>query len=178
MFIFISEILFVIALSLDAFFCSFAYGTNQVKISFTKAFIISMIGSSLFAFSLMLGSLIQYYIPQEYLVFLSFFILFSLGIYKFIDGLKQINNKEYISLISMKETMYLSVVLTLDGMVAGLGAGMDNFNLFNIVILSFVIGILALVSGNLIGQKLTKNVKYNIAWISGIILILIAFTRI
>ncbi len=55
----IESLLLVLAVSLDAFVASIAYGTNKIKISFVSATIINIICSSVLGVSLFLGSVIK-----------------------------------------------------------------------------------------------------------------------
>lgn len=79
-------ILLLIALSVDAFAASFAYGADKVKIPPLSAVIIAFISDFLLIFSLLLGNLFKAYIPVSVTTAVSFFILFAIGIIKLFDS--------------------------------------------------------------------------------------------
>ncbi len=85
-------LLLAIALSIDAFAASFAYGTGRIKIPLASAVIIAGICSGLLGISLVCGTFIGNFIPSSLTSILSFLILFILGIVKLSDSLL----KEYI----------------------------------------------------------------------------------
>ena len=75
----------VIALGIDAFACSFGYGVNKVKIPLKSILMINLICSALLAVGLFFGSAIETFLSETAADWISFAILFSLGIYKLFD---------------------------------------------------------------------------------------------
>ncbi|NMB06765.1 MAG: sporulation membrane protein YtaF, partial [Tissierellia bacterium] len=74
-------LLLVLALSLDAFVASIAYGTNGIKIPFKSIIIIDLICAFFLMVSLLLGNLIGEILPNKFNIIISFLILISIGIY-------------------------------------------------------------------------------------------------
>ena len=74
-------ILLVLALSLDAFVASIAYGTNGIKIPFKSIMIIDSICAFFLIISLLLGSFLGRILPDKITIIISFLILMSIGIY-------------------------------------------------------------------------------------------------
>ncbi|WP_409068515.1 sporulation membrane protein YtaF [Clostridium sp. FAM 1755] len=83
----IESLLLVLAVSLDAFVASIAYGTNKIKIPFASATIINIICSSVLGVSLFLGSVIKKFVPIKVTSIISFIILCLFGIYYLFDSI-------------------------------------------------------------------------------------------
>lgn len=79
-------VLLVTALSLDAFTVSFAYGFGNIRIPMSSVFVISAICSVTLGFSLFLGSAAHGLIPSDVAKWISFGILFALGIIRLFDS--------------------------------------------------------------------------------------------
>lgn len=79
-------LILVIALSIDAFVASFAYGTDRIKIPFSSLLVITLICSSTLGLSLFIGGLIAPYLPPKFTSILCFLILLILGIVKLFDS--------------------------------------------------------------------------------------------
>ena len=79
-------ILLVLTLSLDAFVASIAYGTNKIKIPSYSILIINLVSSLFLGFSVFLGYSVKKFLPGNLTVFLSFSILFLLGIYYLLES--------------------------------------------------------------------------------------------
>jgi putative Mn2+ efflux pump MntP len=76
------------------------------------------------------------------------------------------------------EALSLAIALSFDGFAVGLGAALVEINVWYIIILSFIIGILAIVLGSSFGNLISKKISMNISWLSGILLLVIAFLKI
>lgn len=81
------NILLVLALSLDAFVASMAYGTNKIKIPFLSLVIINIVCSSFLASAMFFGSQIKKFLPESITLTLSFAILFLLGVYYLLESI-------------------------------------------------------------------------------------------
>lgn len=80
-------VLLVLALSLDAFVASIAYGTNRIKIPFISIIIIDIVCTSFLILSITLGAVIGKLLPQSMTTLISFIILMSLGIYYLFESI-------------------------------------------------------------------------------------------
>lgn len=83
----LESLLLVLALSLDAFVASIAYGTNKIKIPCISVLIIDVICSTFLGISIILGSMVKTMVPREILVLISFTILMVLGVYYLFEGI-------------------------------------------------------------------------------------------
>ena len=197
------------ALSLDSFVAGFAYGSNNVKISFLSVQIINIICTGVVGLSILAGTLVRDCIPTGLTTGLSFFILLMIGLFKLIDGWMKafirrhtnferqvefsvFNLRFILSLyadpeqsdaddsksISATEAVSIALALSLDGLAVGFGAAIGNANGFLVVLWSLLTNTIFLLSGCLIGRKIARQVRFDISWIGGIVLILMAFVRI
>jgi len=80
--------------------------------------------------------------------------------------------------ISLNEAIYLSLVLSIDSIIAGLGAGINNKATLLYVLLLFLIGTGLSFCGLLLGKRLAHTLKYNIAWVGGLLLMVAAVVRL
>lgn len=79
-------LILVMALAIDAFACSFAYGANQIKIPFKSTLLINVICTGLLGVGLFLGTALGSVFPEELVQWLAFTILFLLGISKIFES--------------------------------------------------------------------------------------------
>ncbi len=79
-------LLFVVALSIDAFVACFVYGTSRVRIPASSLLILSLISAGTLAVALLVGGGIGSLLPPAVTQALSFLILFFLGLIKLFDS--------------------------------------------------------------------------------------------
>lgn len=82
----VDAILLVVALSIDAFVASFAYGTSKIKIPFKSAMVINIVCSAILGIALLAGSFISQFIPSVFTSSICFCMLLMLGVAKLFDG--------------------------------------------------------------------------------------------
>jgi len=80
--------------------------------------------------------------------------------------------------ISSKEATSLAIALSLDGLVVGFGTVLGNMNGIVVFIASLVTGIIAIMLGGYIGNKIAGKLPFNLSWLSGILLIVLAFLKL
>ena len=197
------------AISLDAFVCSFAYGSKRIKIPFKSAWVINLICGAVIGLTLFAGSLLLQYIPYRFAVAISFTILLALGIAKLLDSItisiirkhSVINKEIKFSLFNFKfilnlyanpeqadidgskvlsptEAAMLALALSLDGLAVGLGAALGSANGVVVFISAFIVNMIALLAGAFLGNKVGKRIPFNVSWLSGTLLILLAFSNL
>lgn len=205
--ILIPAIMVVIAISVDTFIASFAYGVNGIKIPIISQLIIIGICSVMLMVSLWVGLLLRPYLPADIAKMVCFIIFLILGITKFLDGLikaklekgcfKEVKfsvfkfecllhicakpekaDADNSKVLTPAESIYLSIALSFDGLVAGFASAAYHIPIWVMGIVSFAIGFLALKFGLVLGRNLANKLKYNISWVGGVLLILLAFLRL
>lgn len=202
-------ILLVIALSIDAFVASLAYGTDRIKIPIRSAVALSTVSAFILLVAMACGSFISTLLPPYVTTALCFVLLFLLGVTRFCEGLikdvlkKHANHVEGITfkcwdfhfildiymdstkadqdhskVLSIKEALSLGVVLSLDGIAAGFGSGLVEAPYMATLIIALIVGVMAILAGSHIGERIAKTTKWNISWLSGVTLIALAFMKL
>lgn len=87
-------------------------------------------------------------------------------------------NKEDISILSAGEAISLGIALSLDSAAAGLGAGVMSFSPVQVCFFSFLTGLLAITLGSRLGNRIAKKTNRDLSWLSGLMLILLAFLKL
>lgn len=87
-------------------------------------------------------------------------------------------DKDRSKVLDAKEAIFLAIALSLDSLTIGFGSGLSNMNYLSIMIFSFIAGFLSIFSGLKIGEKLSTGIRFNLSWISGILLIILAVLRL
>ena len=199
---------FVVALSTDALIASLAYGSSRIKIPILSLMEITFICTSILGISILFGSLLKSFIPVLLLKFISFLILLLLGITKLVDNIiKAIIDKHRIEkefkfsllnlnfilniyanpkdadidnskIISTKEAFSLSIALSIDNLAAGVGAALGNINILAVIIFSIIISMISIKSGEYLGNKISNKMHFSLSWLSGVLLIVIAFFKL
>ena len=108
-------------------------------------------------------------------------IKFSMFNFKFILSLYADPDKADIDKskrISPTEAAALATALSLDGFAVGFGAAMGNISWVPVFFSSLVITSLAVVCGSKIGNKMARNIPFNLSWIGGVLLIGLAFLNL
>ncbi len=116
----------------------------------------------------------KYYDKGSPLTFKIFEFKFILQIYA--DEIKA--DLDESKILSPKEAFFLAVALSLDSLTVGFGCSLGTVNYLATVLLSFLVGALLLVLGGYVGKKISKNYNLNLSWLSGVLLIILAFIRI
>ena len=80
-------------------------------------------------------------------------------------------------LLSAKEAFYLAIALSLDSLAVGFGSGLGYVNYAQVIILCFLVGIVCLRLGSQLGRHFANIMNVNLSWLSGVLLIILAFIR-
>ena len=81
-------------------------------------------------------------------------------------------------ILSPKEAFYLASALSLDSLTVGFSLSLGSVNYIYAILFSFIIGAVLLILGGYLGRHFAKLVNINLSWLSGAMLILLAFMRI
>ena len=170
-------IILATAISLDAFAASFAYGGKRIRIPFLSVLIINLVCSLILGVSLFTGAIISEFIPEFITVLIGIAILLILGILKFFDsGTIKNHDADNSKIISAGEAVALSVALSIDGLAVGIGAALVDTNVWAVISATFIIGVFAVTGGSFLGNKIAG--RFNLSWISGLLLIGLAISRL
>ena len=157
--------LLVIALSLDSFLASLAYGGEHIRIPWKSAVLISLIGVLFLSFSLYTAAFIQQFIPPYICRMISFTIFFMIGLSSLFQGTiksflgtykrKKLSfeysgisfvldiyldetkaDADNSKLLSLKEALYLAVALSIDSLASGFALGISIVQPLPVLVIS------------------------------------------
>lgn len=81
-------------------------------------------------------------------------------------------------ILTPKESLYLAVALSLDSLAVGFGSSLGDVHYLEVLILSIVIGFIALLCGGYLGRKFAQKIDINLSWLSGVMLIILSIIRV
>lgn len=162
-------------LAISLFFGYLIKDFIPINIASTISFLLLLILGVYRLFEAFFKNLIKkYYDKGSPLTFKIFEFKFILQIYA--DEIKA--DLDESKILSPKEAFFLAVALSLDSLTVGFGCSLGTVNYLATVLLSFLVGALLLVLGGYVGKKISKNYNLNLSWLSGVLLIILAFIRI
>lgn len=106
------------------------------------------------------------------------FSAFNLGFILTIYANPENADDDHSKVLAGKEAVYLAIALSLDSMVAGIGAGISNINIFWAIVFSLFTDMIAVWLGSYIGRKITKKTSIDLSWIGGLLLIGLALMKL
>lgn len=80
--------------------------------------------------------------------------------------------------LSPAEAASLALALSLDGLAVGFGAALGQSNLPSLLLASLLIEGVAVLLGGHVGNRLAARLQQRISWLSGVVLILLAFWKL
>lgn len=81
-------------------------------------------------------------------------------------------------ILSPNEAVSLAIALSLDGLAVGFGAALGNINILETVIFSLIFGTVAVIFGCFLGNKVAEKIPLDLSWLSGVLLIVLAFLKL
>ena len=76
------------------------------------------------------------------------------------------------------EAAALAVALSLDSLTVGIGAGLGQTPVGEAVLLSFLMGVGAILLGRWLGDRMTKGIRMDLSWVSGAMLLVLAGAKL
>ena len=80
--------------------------------------------------------------------------------------------------LGWKETVFLALAMSIDSLVAGTMAAFLDIRPGTTLCLSFVVGICMMYAGLWMGRKVASKWKCDLSWISGVLLMILALTKV
>ena len=103
---------------------------------------------------------------------------FSIFNFKFILNLyanPEDADVDYSRVLSPMESVALAFAVGVDGLAVGFGAALINTNIIVVLFVSLFLDLVVLTFGCYLGQRLAKKVKFDLSWLAGMVLIVLAF---
>ncbi|HAH93775.1 MAG TPA: sporulation protein, partial [Dielma fastidiosa] len=73
---------------------------------------------------------------------------------------------------------YLAIALSIDSLASGFALGISIVQPLPVLIISFCIGILAILCGSFLGSRMLSLKECRLSWLSGVLFLILAFSRI
>ena len=80
--------------------------------------------------------------------------------------------------LNSKEAFYLALALSLDSLAVGFGSSLCSISYVQTLTLCFIIGVLCVFFGMVLGNKFSEKFHIELSWLSGLLLIILAVIRI
>lgn len=106
------------------------------------------------------------------------FSAFNLGFILTIYANPENADDDHSKVLCGKEALCLAIALSLDSMVAGIGAGISNFSIVWAIIFSLFTDMIAVWLGCFLGRKMSKKLSIDLSWVSGVLLIGLALLKL
>lgn len=195
--------LLIFSLSIDSLMAGFSLGMNHIHIPIKYLFLLNGIGAILLFVSISFGTYFEGFI-SAYARFFSTILFLALGISKVFESIfhkltskeremkirfshmefifhiyanPEASDMDFSKCISYKEALCLGFALSLDNLAIGVGIGLLNISSILVTVLGFFVGIFLITIGHLIGIHICKKRKFETAWMSGLLLIVLAFLK-
>lgn len=79
--------------------------------------------------------------------------------------------------LTLKEAFYLSLALSIDSLATGIAGSTIIKNFMLTIFLCFIVGIILIYLGVFIGKKVSEKTNLDLSWLSGFLLMLLAFSK-
>lgn len=196
--------LLIFSLSIDSLMAGFSLGMNRIRVPIQYLILLNGIGACLLLMSIWLGTCFGIIVSSHSAQLCSMILFLILGSCKILESIyhkltskekevkirmhqmefifhiyanPEASDMDFSKQISCKEAICLGLALSLDNLAIGIGIGLLNVSGILVALLSFVIGVILLTIGHLFGMCIGKKYKFESAWLSGILLIVLAFLK-
>jgi putative Mn2+ efflux pump MntP len=172
--------LLIFAVTIDGFAAALTMGGCKITIPARSAAVLSLIGTVFLAVSLVLSDFAAGYVPFFYLKIASTAVLAALGVWSIVKSrpkkdIECDSDKNRDKVISVKEALALSVVLSADSLATGAASSHIAEGVIPMtLIITFAAGFLFVMAGNRLGKQISKLLKFDFEKLCGYILILLA----
>lgn len=201
-----SLVLFLIAVSLDSLTAGFSYGTDNVRVKASSLLALALVPALFITAAQSLGGLAESVLPDGVPAFLSFLLLFLIGIAKLLESLirllakkrpsltgnwgckiKQLNivftvylspeeaNRTEVQILSFREALLLSMALSLDSILVGMAFRFAALSPLVLFLAAALCNLFLFLGGYFLGRLLFRLLRFDLSWLSGLCLILLAF---
>lgn len=106
------------------------------------------------------------------------FSVFNLGVILNIYANPEHADRDNSSVLSISEAALLALALSIDGLAVGFGAGVSDTAVLPLILLSLLPDIPCLMLGSALGGRAAKKLGVELSWLSGILLVSLALTKL
>ena len=184
----VSILFFAVSANMDNFIIGISYGIKKIKIHFYANLVIAAITCAGTVISMLIGKALGFFLPERLGAIFGSVILISMGFYyifKYVYNLVKKKfygdwpidhpekfDKDNSGNIDLKESVVLGIALTLNNTCLGIGASIGGYNIAVSAGVIFIMSILTIFLGNMIGKSNIFNIleKYG-DLVSGLIIL-------
>ena len=87
-------------------------------------------------------------------------------------------DRDLSRVLSPAEALPLAIALSLDSIAVGFGAALTDTDLVRTLFLALLFNALAVRLGCILGNKIAEKVSFNLSWLSGLLLIILAVMKL
>ena len=189
-------LIFVLTCSIDNLIVAIAYGIKNIKVNLSANLIIGLVSAFGTFISMEFGNLILYIIPIKFASIIGSLILILIGMWFIFNWIKSDKNsielescslincpekadQDYSGYIDLKESLTLSLALTLNNFALGIGGSISGLNLWTTSISIFLFSILLIPLGIFLGKKIScSKIANKSSLLSGLLLIVLAIFQL
>lgn len=167
--------LLIFALTTDSFVVSFSYGAQNVKMSMKMILVMNLVMSLLLAGGICTGRVMEGFFPRNIAIAAGALVLLGMGgyrIWKFLQG-RRSGEEQEVQELDYFQGILLALILSLDGLAAGIGTGLVQAEEGLLIPGVFLGGILMMEAGWRAGNHFRHVFRKDISWISGICLLIL-----
>ena len=204
----IEATLLALSLSTDIFVAFIAFGGRDIRVPRRTAFVTSLVCTGIFLLFGLIGSFVSPLLPEVFQKAIGFFTLLIIGLVRIFDGAIKALIRRGIphrqlklramglsillevyadpetadidagGVLSIREGALLAAAMSFDGAATGLGIAAGGVSILLTAVLSFIFCIVSIVTGTRLGRFLSGKSAFDMSVIGGIMLIVLAVTRL
>ena len=180
----LTELLFCCSVSLDGFTLGCSYGIRNLRSTIFTNVISAIICACASLLAIFFGSVFLKFIPQEFCTWLGILLLCSLGLYTIIKGIffqKEGKAPDFDRVMTWKESIFLSLAVSVDAFSAGLGYAMMGHSSLIIPLGVGIFHSFFITAGIAFSRRTIKYFNLSkrlLALISGLIIMSVALSRL
>ncbi len=180
----LSELLFSAGVSIDGFTIGCSYGVRNLRSRIFTNVISAIICGLASALAIFFGSVILRFVSAQFATYAGVLLLIFLGSYSVIKGLffqKECEVPDFDRKINIKESIVLSLTVSVDAFSAGLGYAIMGHRSWLIPVAVGIFHSLFISLGMGFSRRIIKHFNLSkrlLTVISGLIIIILAFSRV
>ena len=106
------------------------------------------------------------------------FSMLNLDFVIYVSGNPVAADQDNSSQLSPGEAVILAFAMSLDGIVAGIGAAFLKINIPITLFSAFIVGMVTLYAGYAAGRLIAKKLDVDLSWLSGVLFVVLAFMKL
>jgi len=180
--IIVQIVMLVVAVSVDALGAGLIYGMSRIRMPLYSVGIVSAVSAMMLGLAMETGRVLSSFWPECFGSQIGFVILMVLGLVQLLKGTDEQDiqeaDRDGDKALAAGEAAFLGLALSLDSAAAGVGMGLASGQMLLAVPAAFLINLCLMCLGSRVGKLLTGKVHTDLTRMGGILLILLAVSRL